>query len=267
MIKLLYVAVSIIILLAISLPASATTVDEVIAMAEAGVSTDVILAVLDATESVFELSADDIVALEDAGIEDEIIIIMLAANGDEGYQETDPDGLHYLQLTDEQFRMLFLDRETSGASETSNSPTRQPEYYSSPGSNFSQGYITTPNSSYSSYNRSYSGASYNYPSTCNPGWTYSEYSYTYPGTYTYNRKYYSKTGYYTHNNPGYYIIGNTIYYPSNYSGHYDRYYDPYPKYYRVNDYRNRYDYYYPRSKVRMKVHSYNDRYFSLGFKF
>jgi len=256
----------IVLLLVFSFPASATTVDEVISMSEAGVSTEVILTVLEATDSIFILSADDVVALEEAGVADEIILAMLGTVKNEP-EKTDIDDFHYLQLSDEQFQQLFL--KDMSPSDDGPGPVlnREPEYYHSPNSGYNPSYISTPTFSTYSNNNSYSGAP-NYPiREYNPGWIFNEYSYTYPGTYMYDRKYYRKTGVYTVPNPRYYIIGNRIYYPNynSYDPYYYGHYTTYPKYYSYHG--GRYYHDNSHSKVRIRTYPDDDWYFSLGFNF
>lgn len=263
--KLPFYTLPMVLLLVFCPPAFATTVDEVISMSEAGVSTDVILTVLDATDSIFILSADDVVALEEAGVDDEIILAMLGTIEDES-AKTDIDDFHYLQLSDEQFQKLFLKDMSPPDDGPDPRLDREPEYYHSPISGYSPSYISTPTFSTYSNNNSYSGSPNYGIKDYNPGWRYSEYSYTYPGTYMYERKYYRKTGVYTVPNPGYYIIGNRIYYPNNYYDPYNYgHYTTYPKYYSYH--KGRYYYNKSYSKVRIRTHRDDDWYFSLGFNF
>jgi hypothetical protein len=235
------------IFLAFSAPAFAVTVDEVVDMAEAGVSGDVILALIEATDSSFDLSADEIVMLKEAGLNDEIIVAMI---GKMDNSEKDiGQGDIYLQLTDEQFRRLYLKEERVAVEspQVYNQPVREPEYYYSGSSKYSQGYISHPSHGTSSYN---------------PGLTETYYHYVYPGIHKYGYKYYRPVSYYYYGTPAYYVFDNYAYYP----GHYVRYYDPYPIYYKVHHPHRHYRYYHPYSRGHVKYTD-DDWYFSLGFSF
>ena len=263
--KLPFYTLPIVLFLIFCPPAFATTVDEVISMSEAGVSPQVILTVLDATDSVFMLSVDDVVALEEAGVDDQVILVMLGTVEDEP-GKTDIDNFHYLQLSDEQFQQLFL--KDLSPSDVGAVPVidRQPEYYHSPNSGYNPSYVSTPTFSTYSNNNSYSGAPNYTIRDYNPGWRYSEYSYTYPGTYMSDRKYYRKTGVYTVPNPRYYIVGNRTYYTDNYyNPYYYDHYNNYPKYYSYHD--GRYNHNKSYSKVRVKSYPDDDWYLSFGFNF
>ena len=66
-------------LLALSLPAAAraVTLDDIIALSKAGVTADVLVAVIDADKTIFNLNTDEIVRLTKAGVPNTVIVKML----------------------------------------------------------------------------------------------------------------------------------------------------------------------------------------------
>lgn len=66
-------------LLAVAAPARAVTMDDIVALAKAGVGAEVLVALIDADDSVFGLTTDDVVALKQAGVPDAVVVRMLRA--------------------------------------------------------------------------------------------------------------------------------------------------------------------------------------------
>ena len=66
-------------LLVLSLPAAAraVTVDDLIALSKAGVSAEILIAVIDADRTIFNLNTDEIVLLKKAGVPNSVIVKML----------------------------------------------------------------------------------------------------------------------------------------------------------------------------------------------
>ena len=64
-------------------PASAVTVDEIVALAHAGVTDAVILALIDRDRSNFALAPEQLVALKDQGVSEPVILAMLKSGRDE----------------------------------------------------------------------------------------------------------------------------------------------------------------------------------------
>jgi len=66
-------------LLVLSLPAAAraVTLDDIIALSKAGVTADVLVAVIDADKTIFNLNTDEIVRLTKAGVPNTVIVKML----------------------------------------------------------------------------------------------------------------------------------------------------------------------------------------------
>ena len=238
-------------ILAFAVPSYAVTVDEVAEMAKSGISDDVILALLDATGSAFKLSPEDVLMLKDAGVSDAVILKMI---GEKGKAEVEkPAGDIYLQLTDEQFKNLYLPENYQPPQEIMEEPqtVRQPQYYQSPPMNYNQGYISRPN--------------YNQPSYSS-GPTRTTYNYDYPGSYQYDRKVYRPV--YYNGWPSYYIFNGTVYYPRPYGNYYGPYPHSYPLYSEIHSppyyYHN---YSHSRSYGKFKYYKDDDWYFSLGFHF
>jgi hypothetical protein len=57
------------------------TKEDVIAMTKAGLSNDVILSMISATGSTFQLKTPDVIALADSGVADTVIQVMLQVDG------------------------------------------------------------------------------------------------------------------------------------------------------------------------------------------
>ncbi len=250
-----------IILLVIALPCMAVTIDEVSSMVKEGVSDDVILALIDATGSKFDLTPGDIIQLQKAGVSEDIVLAMI--NSDKKTEPVQETGDIYLQLSDEQFNRLYLGGD-QGSSEYeitdvyNNEPSREPTYYHSSAPAYGQGYISHPSMNSSSYSS---------------GLTQTTYSYVYPGGYQYDRKYYQRVypPYYG-NQPLYYIYNGVKYYTPQYytPQYYPGYYSPYPLYYKYPDthyrYYNGHNRHYSGSRARIGYRD-DDWYFALGFKF
>ena len=66
-------------LLVLSVPgvARAVTLDDIVALAKAGVSADILVAVIDADRTIFSLNTQDIVLLKKAGVPNSVIVKML----------------------------------------------------------------------------------------------------------------------------------------------------------------------------------------------
>jgi hypothetical protein len=65
-------------------PASAVTLDQVVALARAGVTDAVILALIDRDKTIFSIEPEQIVALRDAGVSEPVILAMLKSGREEG---------------------------------------------------------------------------------------------------------------------------------------------------------------------------------------
>jgi len=238
-------------ILAFAVPSQAVTVDEVAEMAKSGVSDDVILALLDATGSAFRLSPEDVVLLKNAGVSDMVILDMIGGKDEAKVDNQGKDV--YLQLTDEQFKSLYLGGNNPPPQDNIEElqPARQPQYYQSPRTNYGQGYISRPN--------------YNVPSYSS-GVTRTTYNYTYPGGYQYDRKIYRPVYYY--GRPSYYVFNGTVYYPPSYMNYYPPFSSPYPLYYEIHSPSRYYhDYSHPHSHGRFKYYGDDDWSLSLGFRF
>jgi hypothetical protein len=81
---LLLAAVVVIAALLAPAPASAVTVDEIVALSRAGVTEAVILAVIDRDKTIFTLAPDQLVALKSQGVSEPVILAMLKSGRDEG---------------------------------------------------------------------------------------------------------------------------------------------------------------------------------------
>ena len=65
-------------------PAEAVTLDQVIALSNAGVSEPVILALIDRDKTIFSIEPDQVIALKNQGLSDAIILAMLRSGRAEG---------------------------------------------------------------------------------------------------------------------------------------------------------------------------------------
>lgn len=65
-------------------PASAVTLDQVVALARAGVTDAVILALIDRDKTIFSIEPEQLVALRDAGVSEPVILAMLKSGREEG---------------------------------------------------------------------------------------------------------------------------------------------------------------------------------------
>jgi hypothetical protein len=70
-------------------PVLAVTVDDIVALARAGVTAEVLVAVIDADRSIFSLTPEQIVALKKAGVPDAVVLKMLGS-ADEFRPEAPP---------------------------------------------------------------------------------------------------------------------------------------------------------------------------------
>lgn len=73
-------------LLLVPRAASAITIDQVVALAKAGVTDTVILALIDRDRTVFAIEPEQIVALQRGGLSEKVILAMLKSGRDEGDQ-------------------------------------------------------------------------------------------------------------------------------------------------------------------------------------
>ena len=64
--------------------ASAVTIDQIVALARAGVTDTVILALIDRDKTIFTIEPDQLVALRDAGVSEPVILAMLKSGREEG---------------------------------------------------------------------------------------------------------------------------------------------------------------------------------------
>lgn len=58
----------------------AITVDDVLAMSDAGIKPSIIIRKIEITKSDFSLSTDDIIRLKEKGVDDDVVTVMLGAN-------------------------------------------------------------------------------------------------------------------------------------------------------------------------------------------
>jgi hypothetical protein len=72
-------------------PASAITVDQVVALAKSGVTDTVILALIDRDRTVFAIEPEQIVSLQRDGLSEQVILAMLKSGRDEGEQAARAD--------------------------------------------------------------------------------------------------------------------------------------------------------------------------------
>lgn len=72
-------------------PASAITLDQVVALAKAGVTDTVILALIDRDRTVFAIEPEQIPALQQDGLSERVILAMLKSGRDEGEQAARSD--------------------------------------------------------------------------------------------------------------------------------------------------------------------------------
>jgi hypothetical protein len=78
-------------LLGVPAPASAVTVDQVVALAHAGVTDGVILALIDRDRTIFTIEPEQLVTLQRDGLSDAVIVAMLKSGRDEGDQAARAD--------------------------------------------------------------------------------------------------------------------------------------------------------------------------------
>jgi hypothetical protein len=77
-------ALAIALLAAAPTPASAVTREEIVKLAKAGVSDDVILALVDRDKTIFALTPDDLVTLKGNGVSEAVTLAMLRSGREEG---------------------------------------------------------------------------------------------------------------------------------------------------------------------------------------
>src|SRR5215471_6178369 len=75
-------------------PASAITVDQVVALAKSGVTDTVILALIDRDRTVFAIEPEQIVSLQRDGLSEQVILAMLKSGRDEGEQAARADSAY-----------------------------------------------------------------------------------------------------------------------------------------------------------------------------
>ncbi len=77
-------------LLLVPAAARAVTFDDIVALSKAGLTADVLVAVIDADRTVFTLTPEQILVLKDAGVPGEVIVKMLGSAREFGYQAPPP---------------------------------------------------------------------------------------------------------------------------------------------------------------------------------
>ena len=77
--------------LTVSVPASAVTLDEIVGLARAGVTDAVILALIDRDKTIFAIEPQQILSLQRAGVSEAVILAMLKSGRDEGDQAARAD--------------------------------------------------------------------------------------------------------------------------------------------------------------------------------
>src|SRR5262252_5874254 len=75
-------------------PASAITVDQVVALAKSGVTDTVILALIDRDRTVFAIEPQQIVSLQRDGLSEQVILAMLKSGRDDGEQAARADSAY-----------------------------------------------------------------------------------------------------------------------------------------------------------------------------
>jgi hypothetical protein len=75
-------------------PASAITVDQVVALAKSGVTDTVILALIDRDRTVFAIEPEQIVSLQRDGLSEQVILAMLKSGRDDGEQAARADSAY-----------------------------------------------------------------------------------------------------------------------------------------------------------------------------
>src|SRR5215468_4920288 len=75
-------------------PASAITVDQVVALAKSGVTDTVILALIDRDHTVFAIEPEQIVSLQRDGLSEQVILAMLRSGRDDGEQAARADSAY-----------------------------------------------------------------------------------------------------------------------------------------------------------------------------
>src|SRR2546421_89585 len=68
----------------IALPAAAVTADEIVALAHAGITDAVILALIDRDKTIFAIEPEQLVALKTQGLSEAVILAMLKSGREEG---------------------------------------------------------------------------------------------------------------------------------------------------------------------------------------
>jgi hypothetical protein len=78
-------------LTAIPAPAAAVTIDQIVALAHAGVTDAVILALIDRDKTIFPIEAEQIITLQHEGLSEPVILAMLKSGREEGDQAARAD--------------------------------------------------------------------------------------------------------------------------------------------------------------------------------
>ena len=77
-------ALAVLLLSLVPSPASAVTREEIVRLSKAGVSNELILALIDRDKTIFTISPDDLVALKSEGVSEPVVVAMLKSGRDEG---------------------------------------------------------------------------------------------------------------------------------------------------------------------------------------
>ena len=80
-------------LLAVPAAARAVTVDDIVALSKAGVTADILVAVIDADQTMFNLTPEQIIALKKAGVPNEVVVKMLGTRREFKVEEDVPPPL------------------------------------------------------------------------------------------------------------------------------------------------------------------------------
>jgi hypothetical protein len=80
-------------LVAVPAAARAVTVDDIVALSKAGVTADILVAVIDADQTMFNLTPEQIIALKKAGVPDEVVVKMVGTRREFRIEEDVPPPL------------------------------------------------------------------------------------------------------------------------------------------------------------------------------
>jgi len=94
MVRTLLVICALAVMALVPSPASAITVDQVVALAKSGVTDTVILALIDRDRTVFAIEPEQIVSLQRDGLSEQVILAMLKSGRDEGEQAARADSVY-----------------------------------------------------------------------------------------------------------------------------------------------------------------------------